>query len=121
MPLSEQEQRLLDEMERNLYRGDADYVATVGERPARPGFALIVIGVIAGLAGIALLLVGVSVRQPVVGVVGFLLMFGGALIAIAPPRRLADRVAARSARGADAAFLRDVESERWQRQQGDDR
>ncbi|MET1051453.1 MAG: DUF3040 domain-containing protein, partial [Mycetocola sp.] len=25
MPLSEQEQRLLDEMERNLYRNDADF------------------------------------------------------------------------------------------------
>ncbi|MET0713865.1 MAG: DUF3040 domain-containing protein, partial [Mycetocola sp.] len=32
MPLSEQEQRLLDEMERNLYRNDADFVSTVGDR-----------------------------------------------------------------------------------------
>lgn len=121
MPLSEQEQRLLDEMERNLYRGDADYVTTVGERRSRPGFALIVLGVIAGVLGIAVLLVGVSLRQPVIGVLGFLLMFGGAVFAIAPPRRLADRMAARSQRGADAAFLRDIESERWQRQQGEDR
>ncbi|WP_375389251.1 DUF3040 domain-containing protein, partial [uncultured Amnibacterium sp.] len=29
MPLSEQEQRLLDEMERSLYHGDADFVASV--------------------------------------------------------------------------------------------
>ena len=35
MPLSEQEQRLLEEMERSLYHNDADFVATVGKRGGR--------------------------------------------------------------------------------------
>ena len=35
MPLSEQEQRLLDEMERSLYHNDADFVATVGAARGR--------------------------------------------------------------------------------------
>jgi len=43
MPLSEQEQRLLDEMERNLYRNDADFVAAVSGR-GRPNYRSIVLG-----------------------------------------------------------------------------
>lgn len=88
MPLSEQEQRLLDEMERNLYQGDADYVATVGGTRGRPSLAAIALGVVIVLVGVAGLVVGVAMRQPVLGVVGFAAMFAGALVAIAPPRRL---------------------------------
>jgi len=88
MPLSEQEQRLLDEMERNLYQGDAEYVATVGARTGRPSYTAIALGSIVALVGVALLIVGVALRQPVIGVVGFVAMFVGALLAITPPRRL---------------------------------
>lgn len=87
MPLSEQEQRLLDEMERSLYHNDADYVATVGPR-RRPNVTVVVLGVLGAVVGVVLLLVGVAFRQPVVGLLGFVAMFGGALVAIAPPRRL---------------------------------
>ncbi len=88
MPLSEQEQRLLDEMERSLYHNDADDVTTVGARRGRPNYTALVLGVIAGALGLVLLVVGVSIGQPVVGIVGFVIMFAGALVAIAPPRRL---------------------------------
>lgn len=87
MPLSEQEQRLLDEMERSLYRNDADDVTRVGPR-RRASYSAIALGIIAGVAGVVLLVVGVVVRQPIVGVVGFGLMFTGALLGFAPPRRL---------------------------------
>ena len=49
MPLSEQEQRLLEEMERSLYNNDSDFVATVGNRGGRPNYTLVVVGVL-GLA-----------------------------------------------------------------------
>jgi len=88
MPLSEQEQRLLEEMERNLYQNDADFVATVGQRRGAPNYRTIVIGILIGIAGVATLVTGVIIRQPLVGVLGFLIMFGGVLLAIAPPRRL---------------------------------
>jgi len=88
MPLSEQEQRLLDEMERSLYHNDADDVTTVGARRGRPNYTALVLGVLAGALGLVLLVVGVSIRQPVVGILGFAIMFAGALVAIAPPRRL---------------------------------
>lgn len=88
MPLSEQEQRLLDEMERNLYQGDAEYVATVGAVKGRPGYAVLALGSIVALVGVAVLVVGVALRQPVIGVLGFVGMFAGALVAISPPQRL---------------------------------
>jgi len=88
MPLSEQEQRLLEEMERNLYQNDADFVATVGTRRGAPNYRVIVIGILIALAGIATLVTGVIIRQPLVGVLGFAIMFAGVLLAVAPPRRL---------------------------------
>jgi hypothetical protein len=87
MPLSEQEQRLLDEMERSLYHHDAADVAKVGSR-GRASYTAIALAIIAGVAGIVLLIVGVVVRQPLVGVLGFAVMFVGALLGFAPPQRL---------------------------------
>jgi Protein of unknown function (DUF3040). len=83
MPLSEQEQRLLDEMERSLYHNDADDVTTVGARRGRPNYTAVALGILAGAIGLALLVVGVIIRQPIVGILGFALMFVGALVAIA--------------------------------------
>ena len=53
MPLSEQEQRLLDEMERSLYHNEADDVTTVGVRRGRASSTAITIGIVAGILGIA--------------------------------------------------------------------
>ncbi|MBT2498443.1 DUF3040 domain-containing protein [Agromyces sp. ISL-38] len=88
MPLSEQEQRLLEEMERNLYRNDADFVHAVGGvRGRRPNYRSIVLGILLAVAGIAALIAGVALQLLVVGIVGFALMFGGVLIAITPSKR----------------------------------
>ena len=86
MPLSEQEQRLLEEMERSLYHNDADFVAGTGGRHGRPTYTTIVTGVLIGVVGVATLIAGVVVRLPIVGVLGFVLMFAGVLIALTPPR-----------------------------------
>jgi hypothetical protein len=87
MPLSEQEQRLLDEMERSLYHNDADFVATMGARAgARPNYTSLVVGILVAVAGIATLVTGVIIQQPLVGVLGFAIMFAGVLIAITPRR-----------------------------------
>lgn len=110
MPLSEHEQRLLDEMERSLYHSEADDVTTVGGGRARPNYTAIAIGIIAGVIGIALLLVGVVTRLPLVGLAGFAIMFAGAMLAIAPPRRLTtDRGTARR-----PSFM-DSLNDRWDR------
>ena len=86
MPLSEQEQRLLEEMERSLYHNDADFVAGSAGRHGRPTYTAIVTGVLIGVVGVATLIAGVGVRLPIVGVIGFILMFAGVLIALNPPR-----------------------------------
>ena len=123
MPLSEQEQRLLDEMERSLYHNDADFVATVNPRRGKPNYTVLVIGVIVAVLGIATLVAGVIVRQPLVGVLGFAVMFVGVLLAVAPPRRAAsadERIAeptpGRKTSSSSASFMDNL-NERWDRRQ----
>jgi len=89
MPLSEQEQRLLEEMERSLYHNDADFVATVAPRRGKPNYTVLVVGILVGVLGIATLVAGVVIPQPLVGILGFAVMFAGVLIAVAPPRHSA--------------------------------
>lgn len=110
MPLSEQEQRLLDEMERNLYHHDADDVAKVGSR-GRASYSAIAIAIIGVVAGIVLLIVGVVVQQPVVGILGFGVMFVGALLGLAPPRRF---TVARDADARSRPGFIDSLGERWE-------
>ncbi|MEV4316375.1 DUF3040 domain-containing protein [Actinocrispum sp. NPDC049592] len=97
MPLSEHEQRLLDQIERALYAEDPKFASTVGRarlrRPSRrrrlQGAALFVVGV-------ALLVLGVVVQEfwfggfPAVSLLGFLVMFFGALITLTAIRRGGD-------------------------------
>jgi len=91
MPLSEHEQRLLDEMERNLYQNDADFVANISQAPRRkPAYRAIVLGVLVAVIGVGALIAGVTIRQPLVGILGFVLMFAGVLLAITPARRRKD-------------------------------
>jgi hypothetical protein len=85
MPLSEQEQRLLDEMERHLMRNDADVVSA--PRDGRTlSYRNIVYGTILVLLGLGGLIVGVSQQLIIVGVIGFVVMLGGVLLAVTPGR-----------------------------------
>lgn len=121
MPLSEQEQRLLDEMERHLMRNDADVVSA-----PRDGRALsyrnIVYGTILVLIGLGGLIVGVSQQLIVVGVIGFVVMLGGVLLAVTPgrgPGRVRvdpDRPA--KAAAANSSFM-DRMNDRWDKRQGE--
>ena len=126
MPLSEQEQRLLEEMERSLYNNDSDFVATVGNRSGRPNYTLIVVGVLGALVGIAVIVAGVIFRQPLVGVAGFVVMLAGALFAIAPPKRKASSAPTMttsaprpSTTHPSRGGLMDRLNERWDRRQDD--
>lgn len=83
MPLSEHEQRLLDEMERNLYGGDADVVSARGER-LRPNYRFVTLGAIVAVVGVAVMIVGVMTQVVIVGVFGFVLAFVGAIVASRP-------------------------------------
>lgn len=117
MPLSEQEQRLLDEMERSLYHNDADFVATVGGHNSRPNYRWIVIGILVGIVGIIGIIVGVATHLIAIGIVGFAVMFLGALLSL---KRTAVSATARDGRGAASgqrAGFMDRMNERWDRRQ----
>lgn len=87
MPLSEQEQRLLEEMERSLYQNDSDFVARVTRRQGRPSYTSITLGVLGALAGVAVVIVGLVLRQPLIGILGFVVMLAGVLFALRPGMR----------------------------------
>ena len=89
MPLSEHEQRLLEEMERSLYQNDADFVAKVGGKRAKPAYRSIVLGALVAVIGVGVLVTGVFLQLPIVGILGFVVMFAGVLVAIAPGKRVA--------------------------------
>lgn len=86
MPLSEHEQRLLEEMERSLYHNDADFVATVSSRSGRPNYRRIALGALIALAGIVAIVTGIMIKQPLVGMLGFIVILGGALLALSSSR-----------------------------------
>jgi hypothetical protein len=120
MALSEHEQRLLAEMERNLYENEADIVTTLGEKH-QPNYTAIAIGVLVGLAGIITMLVGVYQDQTIVGVVGFAILFAGVMVAVATPGKKnslrSEPHAAPKAPQSSGSFM-DRVNERWERRQG---
>jgi hypothetical protein len=119
MPLSEQEQRLLDEMERSLYHNDADFVATAGARRGKPNYTWVVLGSLLAVAGIGGIVAGVATQLPVIGVIGFVVMFGGVLLALARPKASDDldepRVGGKTQQH-KSGFM-DRMNERWDRRQ----
>ena len=89
MPLSEHEQRLLDQIERALYAEDPKFASTVrGGRLRKPTRRRRLQGVALFVVGLVMLVLGIAVQWtwlggiPVVSVVGFLAMLGGAVLAI---------------------------------------
>ncbi|MDT3399868.1 DUF3040 domain-containing protein [Streptomyces sp. B1866] len=83
MPLSEHEQRMLEQMERALYAEDPKFATALEGNGLRTYTRRRVYQAVAGfLVGIALLMVGVAVQQIWVSVVGFLIMLGCAVLAV---------------------------------------
>ena len=87
MPLSEHEQRLFDQIERSLAE-DPKFASAV--RSTDPRFHArrrIIIAAIAVVLGLAVLIFGVSQKQPLIGVGGFIIMLGAAALGIQAFRR----------------------------------
>ncbi len=117
MPLSEQEQRLLEEMERGLSSTDADFVATISHGASRPNYRMIVIGILVGVVGIATIVVGIATRLPIIGVLGFIIMFVGALLALRRSTAIAPvQEHTGSSSGTGSGFM-DRMNARWDRRQ----
>jgi hypothetical protein len=90
MPLSEHEQRLLDQIEQALYKEDPKFATSVrSARPRNRTRTLLVASIAGVLIGLAIVLVGLTRNIIVMGVVGFVLIVGscvGAVTALRGPR-----------------------------------
>lgn len=85
MPLSEQEQRMLDEMERHLLQRDAD-VVSAGKGAKKLSYRNIVLGCVLILLGVVALVLGVAIKLMVISILGFILMLGGVILAATPSK-----------------------------------
>jgi hypothetical protein len=87
VPLSEHEQRLLEQMERALYAEDPKFASSLRSAGPRPGNRRkAAIGVLTLLVGIALLIAGPVTSVVVLGVVGFVVMLAGTMLVISAMR-----------------------------------
>lgn len=123
MPLSEQEQRLLDEMERHLLQNDADVVtAPSGDRSL--SYRNLVYGALLLLAGVGGLIAAVAlgsslgnVLSIIIGVVAFLAMLAGVMVAFTPVRRTGAPRPSHTKESAGSASFMDRMNDRWDRRQ----
>ena len=88
MPLSEHEQRLLEQMEQALYAEDPKFATTMRGQDARSrARRKLIVGALGVAAGLALVVIGVAGSTVWVAVVGFVVMLLGAGYAVSPQRQ----------------------------------
>ncbi len=130
MPLSEHEQRLLEQMERALYAEDPKFASSLRGKDARSSFRRnVAIASVGFVLGIVLLMTGLVAKQIFVSILGFVAMLVCALLALTSYRRVTSntrlgvvdggsvRVSRGSGKGSKRekrSFMQRVE-ERWNR------
>ena len=120
MPLSDHEQRLLEQIERALYAEDPKFASAVRATDLRTHYRRRLVRAVVGMVlGLGILVAGVVIQHVytlALGVVGFLVMLGSALYGVSSWKRAQ---AARGGRAARPATPRTsvVErfEERWRR------
>jgi len=89
VPLSEHEQRLLEQMERALYAEDPKFVSSLRGTDLRSHYRRRALGAAVGfILGVVLLMTGVVSTIWIVGVFGFVLMLASALFAVTSWRKV---------------------------------
>lgn len=133
MPLSEHEQRMLEQIEKALYAEDPKFAHSVRARDPRVHYRRRMIQAVAGfLLGVGLLLAGVITKIVPMSVAGFLVMLTCAMWALTSwrhmngtiPRRGSDATARKRrgrgrSRETGEGFMERLE-ERWRRRQEGD-
>jgi hypothetical protein len=123
VPLSDHEQRLLDQIERGLYAEDPKFAQSVQGADPRTHFKKRVAKAAMGFVlGVALLMAGVISKIIVVGVIGFVVMLACAVWGLSSWKRMAGLGGDASARSSDqprpepprGKFMDRLE-ERWRR------
>lgn len=86
MPLSEYEQRVLEQMERELTSDDPRLATTMKSTTPRSSVRYVIAGI--GLVvGLLALVLGAAQSVPWVGVIGFIVMFAAVAYAFAQPKK----------------------------------
>lgn len=87
MPLSEHEQRMLEQLEQALAAEDPKFASSMeGSRRGGPTRMRWIIGVVGVLVGLGLVLLGIQTTMWV-GAAGFAVMVAAVAFALTPPRR----------------------------------
>lgn len=86
MPLSEHEQRILEQLEKELRSEDPRLASTMSGRQGTTT-ARFITAVIAVAAGLGLLIVAVTTALTWIGVIGFVVMFLGVTYALSRPKK----------------------------------
>lgn len=110
MALSEREQRVLDELERGLYASDANLASKLGNPGARTPAKLIA-GLSIAVIGLSLIVFAVIIQVALFGVLAFLVMLTGLVVAssnLNPAPKPAGKTGANRAR-------RNLFEERWEK------
>jgi hypothetical protein len=83
VPLSEEELRLLEQMERALVEEDPKFASTLrGTSLRRSARRRAILAGVIFLVGIGILMTGAITKLPVVGIAGFVVMLGSATVAL---------------------------------------
>ena len=116
MPLSEYEQRMLQQMEQQLRSDDPKLANTLADR-RRPDVRRLSLGVVLVLLGLGGLVGGVAAPQVWLGIAGFLAMLAGVLLAMSGPRTgTATKGGKRPSRpGSTQAGFMQRQEDRWNR------
>jgi hypothetical protein len=85
VPLSEYEQRVLDQLEQQLASEDPKLGSKMSA-PQSSRRGRVILGVTGIVLGLVVLVVGMVVSQVWVSIIGFLVMFAGAYAALSSPR-----------------------------------
>ena len=137
MPLSEHEQRMLEQIEKALYAEDPKFAHSVRARDPRIHYRRrVILAVIGFLLGVGLLVAGVIIKYIPMGVAGFLVMLTCAMWALtswrhmtglgprgapaATPKRRSRRRGQGQSQPTGQGFMERLE-ERWRRRQEGDR
>lgn len=131
MPLSEYEQRVLEQMERQLTSDDPRLATTLTSTTGKPVMRYVLCGV-GAVVGMLLLVIGAAASQIWLGVVGFIVMFAAVAFVFTKPRKSSTPGATQpggttvptaggaKAKPAKRGFLDRME-ERWDRRRNDGR
>ncbi|GAA1488521.1 DUF3040 domain-containing protein [Brachybacterium sacelli] len=133
MPLSDHEQKMLDEMERQLFADDPRLArAFAPGRNRRRSGRRIAIGLGGVVVGLGVLILAVSLPAVWLGVIAFLGMLAGAVFAVTTPSSSAQQGPSESGGGGGGSgpstprnddgggtFMRKLEA-RWEKRSGDD-